>query len=120
MTAQDNSNNYTIRLPDYFWQRLIDLKYMANNLGPRTLKVFEAAQKVKVGGGHSRFIRGNQRVLCRILTQLHTLVSEIRSGEYRSRETFGAGLGDIDRWAHQRIKATTNLNIIPVPDPPEA
>lgn len=120
MTGHDTPTEYVIRLPDRFWQKIVDLKYMHRDDDPATCETFMNAQKARYGSGYVRYITGDHRTLGNILAQLHVLIREIRSGECRALGSFGIGVGYIDRVAHQRIQLASEVNIIPLPDEPEA
>lgn len=117
MSGHDNS--YVIRLPDRFWQRLVDLKYIDNNVSEKTAEAFNTARRGRLSSGHARYITGSHRTVCRILAQLHTLAAEIAAGEYRARETFGVNRANIEYWANQRIALAVDVRIISEPDESE-
>lgn len=119
--AGHGNTEYVIRLPDRFWQTLIDTGYMASTVDtadPSTYAAFEAAHRGRSGAGHARYIKGNKRTLLRILGQLHQLVSDIRDGTTSGRP-FIIAPSDIERWACQNPKPTADVRILGEPDDPD-
>lgn len=114
-----HENSYVIRLPESFWQRLVELKYVDKNASETTAAAFNNAERRVSGSGHARFITGSHQTLGRVLAQLYNLAREIEAGEYRARESFGVNRADIERYARQRITAVPAVRIIGEPDESE-
>lgn len=113
-----HENTYVIRFAAVLWQRLGS--YMSCHLDDETLAVFESGQKARYGSGFVRYVTGSRRELGCILARLHTLTAECRDKQYPVLKTFGYPTTVIERTANQRLRLVDDVNIIPVPDEPEA
>lgn len=121
MSGHENDNDpieYAIRLPERLWRNLLTTRYARDNLRTSAFRTFSEAQRIQNGGGYARYIIGDHTTLSRILGMLHTLVAAIRNKDCTA-VTFGMGVGDIDRWAHQRMKLRSLVQIKPVPEEAE-
>lgn len=120
MTGHDDNApiEYTIRLPERFWRRLLTTNYARDNLRTSAFRAFSEAQRTQNGGGHARYITSDHTTVSRIIAMLLDLVDAIRNKDCAA-VTFGMGLGDIDRWANQRMKLRSLVQIVPVPEEAE-
>lgn len=113
MSGHDSDNLYVIRFPEKFWEALLATGYAKNNLGARTFKALEAAQRGSSGGGYARYVINDHATLDRILTMLRLLVADARAKNLSARP-FGKSKNDMDRYAHQIPRRRTLVRIAPI------